>query len=202
MGPLPQSGFVSYLAVAGVIAGWSLRRLRGESLLRSVSLGAAVGLPLLFLSGDTILAGTVASIKSLMDRVTFWATSIYADLFSVPFAWSDQGLQFASGLYSSSAAFDNVAGILVAMAISMACSILARHALIPTLLGLVAAMMWWLALRAWQGVGIAQANELEGPFRDLALPLLSQLGLIFLVVATTLGIGFTVGRHSDRPRSI
>ncbi len=188
-GSLPNSSPLTYAAIGLTLAGWSLRRLLGESSVRCVSLGLVAGLPLLFLEHSSYIGEQFAVVRSFLEYIAYWMTGVVADLNQVAFSPLDKGIRFASGELQSIAAFDNIAGVLVAISTSLAISVLGRQSFISALLSAIAAFMWWGVIRAGYCVEMAASKTLDGPLSELAMPILTLIGLFLLIAATNICFG-------------
>lgn len=188
-GPLPNSSHWTSAAIGLTISGWSVRRLLGESIVRSFSLGLAAALPLGFLNGGYLLRVWGTQIKTFVDQAVFWYAGIMADLNSVTNAPIDGGLKFASGDLLTAASFENMSGVLVALGASLGLSIIARHSLLVGTLALGIAFFWWLVFRAAYCVSIGANAQLNGPYSELAMPSYALIGMLMVIAATNICIG-------------
>jgi len=186
VGALPNSSPLTYAAIGLTVAGWSLRRLLGESVLRCLSLGLVAAAPVLFLESTTFAGVIVEKVRLLIDSTAYWFAGVIADLNHVPFSPVDKGIKFSAGELHSIAAFDNIAGVLVAIALSIACSVLGRQSFISALLSAAAAYMWWVAIRSGYCVSMAMGKSFDGPLSEQAMPIYALLGLFLLIIATNL----------------
>ncbi len=189
LGGLPDSSPLIYAAIGLTIAGWSLRRLLGENVVRCLSLGLVVALPLLFLESASFIGAQFAVIRGYINYSVYWFVGVIADLNHVPFSQIDDGIKFAAGELQAIAAFGNVAGILVALALSIACSVVGRQSFASALLSALAAYMWWAIIRSGYCVHMATTKTLDGPLSELAMPIISLVGLFLLIIATNLCFG-------------
>lgn len=187
-GTLPASSHWSYAAIGFTLVGWSLRRLLGESVVRCISLGLVAAFPLLFFKGDHFLGGIASSIQLFVESSTYWFIGVLADVYQFPYTAIVGGLKFASGEFRSAAAFGNVAGILVTLAVVLASAVIGRQSLVCCMLSALSAYLWWMLFRAGYVLSIASDKSLDGPLADLAMPLLALFGLILLTIATSIAL--------------
>jgi len=198
-GPLPKSSLLTSAAVGLTIAGWSLRRLLGESSVRCLSLGILVALPMGFLDSGFLTNGLVDKLEELVgdsfllpancDQSVFWFTSVLADYNGVPHLPKEGGIQFLTGELQLAASFGNVFGVLVALATSLSLSVISRQSLLVALLALGTSYLWWILFRSGYCLNMAATNSLEGPLKELAMPSYAFLFLLLMVGATNQCLG-------------
>jgi hypothetical protein len=185
-GPLPSSLWFLLPGLFFSILGWGIRRLTGESWLRILSLSLIGIAPILFVR-DGIMEG----IREYVNQVAFWYAGIISDMQRIPSAPLENGIEFIHGIVNNAAAFDNYAGILVAMMLSWSISVLTRQTFVVALVSMVLAYVWWMAFR---GFACSQLGALSTPqeFADtISVNAMSFFKLLLLIAAiafTSLGL--------------
>ncbi len=188
-------GAWSWLLASGLglaATAWGTRRLVGESLLRSASIGLCMFIPFLVLEGGLLPTAALNSMVSFCNQTTLWYTGVFAEMFSIPFAPTDNGILFVGGEINSAAAFDNFAGILSAVGFSVAISIISRQSLIVSCIGLFFAVCWWLVFRSLTCVWISNNDSTSSYLNSQALSILMFLAMFLVIGATNLGFGAAV----------
>lgn len=174
--------------------GWSLRRFRGESIPRCVSLGVVMLLPFVFLRGGLLPDVWLDAIQGWVQGMTYFTVGVVADLNQVPFSPSDSGLDFSMGSFTTSGAFGGFSGILVAIAFSLGISLAFRHSTIVALLCVSLAMIWWMIFRGSTCVYVASQNQFDGPLTEQGLSVLGLLSTLVVIAGTNIGVGALLGQ--------
>jgi hypothetical protein len=99
------------------------------------------------------------------------------------------GIRFANGVVRSSGAFDNFAGLLVAVALSLCVSVSARHSLLVASICVCIAIMWWLVFRGGAFLSLAARSDFEGPLVTQAMSIGWMLLMFGLIIASSLSLG-------------
>ncbi len=102
------------------------------------------------------------------------------------------GIRFSTGIVRTSGAFNNYAGILVAVALSLSISVSARHSLLVTFACISIAIMWWLVFRGGALLSIASRNDFEGPLVEQAMSLAWMFVMFGFILASSLSLGAIV----------
>lgn len=189
VGPLPGSTWFLAPALACTLIGWGIRRMVGDSFLRSLSLGLLCLIPFVFLAGGLLPSASLESVRRLIDQTTFWYIGVLADVNYIPHTPIENGVEFISGKLESSGAFDNYAGLLVALVFSLAVSMVAGHSLLIAGSSLLFAFIWWMVFRAITCLSLASQEQFETVYNLQAMSLWWLLTLFLAILGTNLGLG-------------
>jgi hypothetical protein len=103
------------------------------------------------------------------------------------------GLRFTNGIVRFSGAFDNFAGILIAIALSVAVSVAVRHSLLVSGISICIAIMWWLVFRGGAFLSLASEETIGGPLVEQAMSIWWLLLMVVFIVASSLSFGAIFG---------
>jgi hypothetical protein len=173
--------------------GWALRRLIGESFVRALSIGLVLILPFLVLDGTILLKEVLEGMKDFINQTTLWYAGVFADIWSIPFFPIEGGIRFSGGDIKDSGAFDNFAGILTFVCLSVSLSLALRQSLLVAAINAFVATTWWFVFRGLTCLGIADDNLPENYLSTQALSPLMFCILAMVVSASNLGLGAILG---------